>query len=289
MKKLPLPAYDDAAAFVELSKNSRLSSFPDLLPVVNAIKAGYLSYVRAGGNPALVRIPEISERVGGRIKAHYSSPCACLSHIDEMRELTAHNVCPMCGSFHSGTLDHYLPKGDYPAFSIFSANLVPACMCNSKRGNILLGEDEGERVLHPYFDDFLAERLIVADFRCLGDVPRVDIRLAVDDQHPNYRAIRFHVDRLIRRTPILKYLRDRWALMLRRPSLVVRGLKLNVGSCVELRSTISDELEMLDDMHESKNNWMSVFVAGLLEEEVVAWLFDALNNPNRCHDGPLLV
>lgn len=72
--------------------------------------------------------------------------------------------CPMCGSLHSGTLDHIFPQSDYPEFAVFSRNLVPACKCNSKRQNDLLGDGQGERILHPYYDVCLGERLLSA--RC---------------------------------------------------------------------------------------------------------------------------
>jgi len=36
---------------------------------------------------------------------------------------------------------------------------VPACKCNSKRSTLLIGPNPGERILHPYYDDVLGERL----------------------------------------------------------------------------------------------------------------------------------
>jgi len=62
--------------------------------------------------------------------------------------------CPFCGISESSTLDHYLPKEQYPEFSIFPKNLVPSCAaCNTlKRGRIL---DVGTNVrmfLHPCYD-----------------------------------------------------------------------------------------------------------------------------------------
>ena len=39
MNKLPLPAYDDLGAFENLSKNSRLGSYPQLQPLVGFIQA----------------------------------------------------------------------------------------------------------------------------------------------------------------------------------------------------------------------------------------------------------
>ena len=40
--------------------------------------------------------------------------------------------------------------------------------------------------------------------------------------------------------------------------------------------------------HGSKNNWRSVFIAGLLENPVLDWLIAAFQRPNYQPDGPLL-
>jgi len=49
------------------------------------------------------------------------------------------------------TLDHYLPKARYPAFSVDPNNLIPACAdCNHGKGASLLKVKE-DHVLHPYF------------------------------------------------------------------------------------------------------------------------------------------
>ena len=181
MNKVQLPAYDDSAAFDNLSNNKGLGSYPQLQPLVATVQAGYAQYVAVNGSPTLVQNQAISAAAAALLKGHYASPPADLAHITKMRESTEHLVCPMCGSMHSGTLDHYLPKNGYPIFSVFSKNLVPACKCNSKRSETLLGANPGERVLHPYFDDCLGERLVRARFEDLGEVPRVSVVLMIPD------------------------------------------------------------------------------------------------------------
>jgi len=62
--------------------------------------------------------------------------------------------CPFCGISESSTLDHYLPKEQYPEFSIFPKNLVPSCaVCNNrKRDRILQVGTDVRMFLHPCFD-----------------------------------------------------------------------------------------------------------------------------------------
>lgn len=58
-------------------------------------------------------------------------------------------ICPLCSQIPVTTLDHYLPKSRYPAYSIYPRNLVPACIrCNTNK----LAKSEG-LTLHPYYDN----------------------------------------------------------------------------------------------------------------------------------------
>lgn len=63
--------------------------------------------------------------------------------------------CPFCGISESSTLDHYLPKEQYPELSIFPKNLVPSCaVCNTrKRDRIVDGRTNVRMFLHPYYDE----------------------------------------------------------------------------------------------------------------------------------------
>ena len=71
---------------------------------------------------------------------------------DELK-LAAHDECPYCGGVGVvGTLDHFLPKAQFPTYSVLPLNLVPACRdCNSGMGrNFLI--DPNLQPLHPYID-----------------------------------------------------------------------------------------------------------------------------------------
>ncbi|MBI1416594.1 MAG: hypothetical protein GC146_05155 [Limimaricola sp.] len=62
--------------------------------------------------------------------------------------------CPFCGISESSTLDHYLPKEQYPEFSIFPKNLVPSCaVCNTRKRDRIMDEGTNVRMfLHPCCD-----------------------------------------------------------------------------------------------------------------------------------------
>ena len=66
-------------------------------------------------------------------------------------KLSSNEKCAICLVGEAETLDHYLPKARYPAFSVDPQNLIPACTkCNKGKGASLLTTKE-DHVLHPYF------------------------------------------------------------------------------------------------------------------------------------------
>ena len=71
--------------------------------------------------------------------------------------------CPYCGRHGKPkTLDHFLPKDDYPEFSLYYKNLIPCCWtCNHAKRKQLWDETTGARLfLNPYFDSLLSEPFV---------------------------------------------------------------------------------------------------------------------------------
>ena len=120
-----MPTHDDARAFQALASNEHLKSHPRLQSIVATVLASYSQYAAVRGIPTHVQNHAIHADLGKFLKGHYASPPKDLLHITNLRESTEHLVCPMCGSLHRGTLDHYLPKNIYPIFSVFSPISCP--------------------------------------------------------------------------------------------------------------------------------------------------------------------
>lgn len=286
MKKLDVPNTDDVTAFVSLANNARLGSFPHLRDLVGPIKAAYETYKDSFPSPNFVFRPPTDDQAAFLL-GHFKSPPKDLDFIKTMRRVSDSRECSMCGSLHSGTLDHYLSKNTFPQFAVFSKNLVPACKCNSKRGEKLHGNQPGERILHPYYDECMSERIVRARFDDLGAVPRVSLELMIPRVHAQYAAIAFHVREIVDKSAIKGYLADRWSNLFRKPSLVVRAFEKNYAAEADVREALSAELAKLDDTHGGKNNWNSVFVSGLLEPLTLAWLTSRLSDVARPPDAPL--
>lgn len=55
----------------------------------------------------------------------------------------AKGKCAICSIGVASTLDHYLPKAEYPTLCVFPANLVPECQsCNKNKGDFIQRENE---------------------------------------------------------------------------------------------------------------------------------------------------
>lgn len=284
----PSEEFDDAGALDALALNTRLTSYPQFAGQVAMLKGGYLQYIAASGNAHAIHNVALPDAIEAQLRSLYASPSKELPHINRMRAESDANCCPMCGSFHSGTLDHLLPKTAFPAFAIFCRNLVPACKCNSKRSTLLTGPNPGERILHPYYDDILGQRLFVAKFDDPGKVPRITLRPLLDANHPNFTAVRFHMTNIVERTSIMRYLKTGWMGMLRRPSLAAAELRNAPVTRQQLEDILTLELDRQDDTHGSRNNWRSVFIGGLLDDAILDWLIAAFQRPGYIPDGPLV-
>lgn len=72
---------------------------------------------------------------------------------DRLIDAAPQGLCPLCGHRLATTLDHHLPKADFPALAVAPSNLVPACIdCNKMKSSRHPSTPEDE-TLHPYFDD----------------------------------------------------------------------------------------------------------------------------------------
>lgn len=72
---------------------------------------------------------------------------------EKIRSAPINDRCPLCAQGIVGSLDHYLPKSDFPVYAITATNLVPACdKCNKIKLKQSATKPE-EQTLHPYFDD----------------------------------------------------------------------------------------------------------------------------------------
>lgn len=85
------------------------------------------------------------------------------SAIEALQESSIRYTCQYCGLDATGTLDHYLPKEEFPVFSVNPINLVPCCSnCNSYKSKQWL--INGDRIfINPYLDILPVQQYLFCD------------------------------------------------------------------------------------------------------------------------------
>jgi hypothetical protein len=70
--------------------------------------------------------------------------------------------CPYCGFGEVTDLDHHLARSVYRALAIYCRNLVPSCHNCNNRKRTAGGANPNEQFSHPYFDEYPADRFLLA-------------------------------------------------------------------------------------------------------------------------------
>lgn len=82
---------------------------------------------------------------------------------DKILLSTPQGICPFCAQNIATTLDHYLPKKQFPLFALTPINLLPSCKdCNTEKLTYKATNAEAQ-LIHPYFDDTNDKRWLYAE------------------------------------------------------------------------------------------------------------------------------
>lgn len=173
MRHLPLPANQDGEPYVagEVARICIESiEMPEefinrITPIIPDIIASENQYGQLAGEANLHNFPRLAQVEGpngivtaDELKRLYSYRMLNVHQpgraIYDRLILSAGDVCPLCGVRGVSTLDHHLPKSDYPILSVAAMNLIPACRdCQSeKHSDFPRGLED--QTLHPYYDNF---------------------------------------------------------------------------------------------------------------------------------------
>ncbi|MDR6869561.1 5-methylcytosine-specific restriction endonuclease McrA [Bosea sp. BE125] len=167
MKKLSLPAVNFATALNEaisgIGDVSQRQTYQSAFLDAHAIETHYADCATAATLHAQPRVTTLDDPIIiahlrksdlMRLYTQYFVPKdKAARRIYEDIKVTANGKCPLCGGVgHVRTLDHYLPKSNFPLYSVMPANLIPCCRdCNSEKLNAFAGAMK-DQTLHPYFD-----------------------------------------------------------------------------------------------------------------------------------------
>ena len=176
--------------------------------------------------------------------------------------------CPSCGEAGSpNTLDHYLPKGKYPHFAVTPANLTPMCfICQIKKG-----EDVGDHInpkffIHPYFDNFASEQLLILNISPPFDIPTFSLDISPNLTAEQAALVTAHIDHLNIRNRYIKFFRDRYLALLRNANQA-RGTNINFRDVCEMNRTTY--------ANKGNNYWDHIFLHSAMRNDD---LMDYLEN-----------
>jgi hypothetical protein len=147
--------YKVAIAGRPLESRVRLAGYED------AVQAAYLGYAADAINILALQPMQLLEPGhAALLQENYSalSKGRALEELASQIYEAAEFRCPMCNFEQAATLDHFLPKGSYPEFSVLARNLIATCnTCNHKKG-----ARPANGFVHAYFDELPNQQILVA-------------------------------------------------------------------------------------------------------------------------------
>jgi 5-methylcytosine-specific restriction endonuclease McrA len=196
MRKLNIPAIDFRYAFGEcvngVGSAATQQNYMQNVTTHVQIEQQYSQLAASGdlfGLPRFQSGPGLDQVVHGQLRrseltklyTQYLVPKGKPARvIYEELKVTANGKCPFCGDIgHVTTLDHFLPKANFPIYSVCPNNLVPCCRdCNSEKLNSY-ATTKGGQTLHPYFDanHFFSTQWVTASV-IPGDPPVVEFHVS---------------------------------------------------------------------------------------------------------------
>src|SRR5690554_5126288 len=172
---------DNTNQWLEIALNKK--STKKNKSIINGIKANlqaeYLKYegIVNRYTDIVPTVDFISDTEKKALIDYYESPPKELAKLLQDRRNNTLRKCPYCANpIHPNTLDHFIPKNDFPHFSIFQNNLVPQCSkCASIKGQKYYDEDFGCIFIHPFYSDILSRITIKFDILFLPTSNNINI------------------------------------------------------------------------------------------------------------------
>jgi aryl carrier-like protein len=224
-------------------------------------KARTQIYLDNSGSPEHVPLwPAIPNEKKKSLKYLYTHPALGSAQGIVLDDLNNHelNLCPACGEFGKpNTLDHYLPKGKYPHFSITPVNLFPMCdSCQKEKLEKTHTAIEPRLFLHPYFDVFLERQIIRVVIHPPYDTPSFSIELLdwlTDEQR---LVVQAHIRELAIERRFAGFFKDESIRILKHAAKIRNG-----------NQTIQQSLELFRSLYEEPtlNSWQHLYYRAVLD------------------------
>lgn len=213
------------------------------------------------------------------LRGFYESPPVKLKALLKARRCDhALDACPCCGSpLAPETLDHFLPKEDWPEYAIFSDNLVPQCRgCAPIKGVKYFCEKEKQSLfLHPMYSPALSMLRFKIDVAMVEGKPIFSPVFSLPESISDdvARRIGLHLKSLQVKARIVEYCNEgyrHWIRIAQRKNCDIKSM---------LKSRLSE-----GECDPYANNWATAFFQGVLNspetvQDLERHIVDALPKP----------
>jgi|SRR5215218_4341044 len=195
MKTLQLPLIAAQEVYTTISTARRPATRRDrILAASGSVFAAYDTYTGSADDLVALDPADTTPASAADLEGNYDSGSRATQALKGA--IFAHNAggrCCLCAQAPAATLDHYLPKAEYPEFSILPSNLVPACWrCNHAKRALFVDSDAALFV-HSYLDALPTDvRFLYADIDDNDGELIVAFRIAPPDAIGDALAARIH-------------------------------------------------------------------------------------------------
>ena len=183
--------------------------------------------------------------------------------------------CSYCNIDRPREVDHYLPKEEFPEFSVLTLNLMPTCStCNKKKGLRWKNSSNQRIFLNVYFDYIPEEQFLFVKIVLLNGIPIVSFFVAKDliNEVPTeiWELINRHVTEFNLTSRYTEEVNDVIGEMT--ATLLAKDITLDLES---VRKILWDEAKA-KEMFYGNNYWKRVLYLNISEnDELCNWLLEA--------------
>lgn len=223
-------------------------------------RARIQQYLDEGGSPEHIPLwPAIEPR---RKTFHnlYKNADPASAHGIAMAPIREHmlDLCPACGEPGApNTLDHYLPKGSYPHFSVTPANLFPMCdACQAEKLEKTGDANSPRFFIHPYFDAFTIPKIVDLIVHAPFDAPTFEVIPSPALQPAELALVTSHLRELDIPNRYVRFFRNEHRRLIRNVTKM-RASGQPVHATIEaFRDGYADP---------TPNSWQHIFYSAVLE------------------------
>lgn len=274
MNNLTTSKVQDDGGWLEIAVNSGKENVAELQAISDGLSLEYVNYdLHVDNLGATIPSSNFVDNIE-LLKDYYEAPPTSLrSLIKNKRNEHKLDECPSCGyPFVPDTLDHFVPKDEWPEFAIFPNNLVPQCRgCAPVKGaQYFCNTNNVVKFIHPIYSNILSKVGFKVEVKFDGVEPVFVVTFTMEDTSPLSET---DLDRVKRHLKLLKVTSRFKGYCVRE----YRSWKNKIKkSKFDIRTVFLARISVDPNNQNFYTNWGTAFYKGLLDNQQVVDHLNAL-------------